>query len=363
MKKIPAKVESVFAHRADPSAVRILVVDDDKSVLRMIERLLTSGGYPCRTAIDAETARQCMDEETFALILCDVNMPGESGLDLVRMIATRHPETAAIMVSGVDNPEIAREALEIGAYGYIIKPFRPSELMINIENALHRRELEIQTRRHRAELERLVQERTEKLCKAIRRLRTTMEGAIGAMAMTVETRDPYTAGHQRRVARLAEAIAREAGLTREQTEPIRVAGIVHDTGKIAIPAEILSKPSALNSIEFELIKTHSRVGCEILEKIEFPWPIAQIVLQHHERMDGSGYPAGLSGDDVMPEARILAVADVVEAMASHRPYRPAMGIDAALEEIGLHRGTLYDPAAVDACIRLFSDGGYRIDET
>ncbi len=192
-------------------------------------------------------------------------------------------------------------------------------------------------------------------------LRRALKGVVQAMSVTVEMRDPYTAGHQRRVSRLSVGIAREMGLPERQIEGIRMAGDIHDIGKIYVPAEILSKPGKLTDIEFTIIKTHPQVGYDILKNIEFPWPIADIVVQHHERLDGKGYPAGLKGDAILLEARIIIVADVVEAMSSHRPYRPAHGIDKALEEISLHRGTLYDAAVVDACLRLFKEKGFSLE--
>lgn len=194
----------------------------------------------------------------------------------------------------------------------------------------------------------------EKLAKAV-------EGSINAIAFMSETRDPYTAGHQQRVAKLAVAIAKEMCLSQEQVETIRVAGILHDVGKMQVPAEILSKPGKLSQIEMGLVKVHPRVGREILKMIDMPWPACPIVLQHHERLDGSGYPDGLSGEKIVLGARILAVADVVEAMASHRPYRPALGIDKALEEISQNRGTLYDADVVDACLRLFREKGFKLE--
>ncbi len=175
----------------------------------------------------------------------------------------------------------------------------------------------------------------------------------------VEMRDPYTAGHQRRVADLARSIASEMGLSKDQIDGIRTAGLIHDIGKISVPAEILSRPEKLTNLAFELIKTHAQSGYDILKDIEFPWPIARIVHEHHERMDGSGYPNGLTGDEIFLESRILAVADVVEAIASHRPYRPALGIEKALEEISQNRDILYDPEVVDACLRLFEEKGFK----
>jgi PAS domain S-box-containing protein len=196
--------------------------------------------------------------------------------------------------------------------------------------------------------------------KTLSDLRKALGGTIEAMALTVETRDPYTAGHQRRVSNLARGIATEMGVSKDQIQGVRMAGVIHDIGKISVPGEILSKPGKISQNEFGIIKEHPQVGYNILKTVDFPWPIAQMVLQHHERMDGSGYPNGISGENILLEARILAVADVVEAMASHRPYRAALGIDLALNEISKNRGSSYDPKVVDACLRLFNEKGYRL---
>ncbi|MCD6355757.1 MAG: PAS domain S-box protein [Anaerolineaceae bacterium] len=192
--------------------------------------------------------------------------------------------------------------------------------------------------------------------KLVQDLRRTLEGTIHTIAATVEARDPYTAGHQKRVADLAAVIAQEMKLSDDQVEGIKMAGIIHDLGKINVPAEILSKPGKLSDLEFQIIQTHPQVGFDLLKEIEFPWPIAEIIQQHHEKMDGSGYPQGLKGDEILLEARILAVADIVEAMSSHRPYRPALGIEKALTQIKKDKGTLLDPDVVDACLKVFEDG-------
>jgi len=193
-------------------------------------------------------------------------------------------------------------------------------------------------------------------------LKQAINGTIKAIALTVEMRDPYTSGHQQRVASLARAIAQEFNLARDIAEGVYMAAAIHDIGKISLPAEILSKPVKLSAIELSMIQSHSQVGYDILKGIEFPWPIAQIVLQHHERVNGSGYPQGLSGNDILLEARIVGVADVVETMSSHRPYRPSIGLDKALEEILENRGVLYDAQVVDACLKLFGERGYEFPE-
>lgn len=197
------------------------------------------------------------------------------------------------------------------------------------------------------------------LANAMERLRRSLWGTVQAISTAVEVKDPYTAGHQRRTADLAGAIAVEMGFSADRVESIRLAAIIHDIGKIAIPTEILSRPKKLTEIEFSLIKIHPQVGYDILKDVEFPPPVAEVILQHHERMDGSGYPQGLQNEAILLEARIIAVADVVESMASHRPYRPALGIDAALDEIEQQRGILYDPAVVDACLKVFRQKGFQ----
>jgi PAS domain S-box-containing protein len=201
----------------------------------------------------------------------------------------------------------------------------------------------------------------ERLQETLESLRKALGTTIQVMVSAVESRDPYTAGHQVRSANLARCIATEMGLPQEKIEGLRMAGSIHDIGKLSIPAEILSKPTKLTNIEFSLIKEHSRKGYEMLKDVESPWPLADIVYQHHERMDGSGYPRNLKGDDILMEARIMAVADVVEAMASHRPYRPGLGIDAALNEIEKNRGIFYDDAVAGACLKLFKEKRYNLE--
>jgi len=201
----------------------------------------------------------------------------------------------------------------------------------------------------------------EDIRQSCEKLQRTIEGIVDVMTATVEIRDPYTAGHQRRVSQLALAMGRHLRLPAGSLDAIHMAGLIHDMGKISIPAEILSKPGKLSNFEFEIIKSHPSIGYDILKSIEFPWPLAEIVLQHHERINGSGYPRSMCRDDILIEARIIGVADVVEAMASHRPYRPALGIEAALDEIAKNSGKLYDAEAVEACLSLFHDRKFRFD--
>jgi len=220
-----------------------------------------------------------------------------------------------------------------------------------------------EVRRRTEELQRSLANRREgeeHLTKAIENLRRTMRATLDALALAVETKDPCMSGHHRRVADLARTIAMEMGLPEETIEGIRTAAAIHDIGKISLPAEIVGKPARLTAAEFSLIKTHPQTGYDILKDVSFSWPVGRMVWQHHERMDGSGYPLGLTGKDIMVEARVLAVADVVEAMASARSYRPTPGLDKALEEILQQREILYDPDVVDACVRIFREKDFRL---
>ncbi len=224
--------------------------------------------------------------------------------------------------------------------------------------------LRLSVRQRTAELQRALdnhRDQEEHLNRTIENLRRTMRATLEAQAHAVETKDPHSSGHQRRVADLARTIATEMGLPETMIEGIRMAAVIHDIGKIGIPAEVLGKPGRLSEEEFNLIRNHPQAGYDILKEVDFPWPVGRMVWQHHERMDGSGYPLGISGDEILMEARVLAVADVVEAMASDRAYRPMPGLEKGLEEIQTRRGILYDPAVVDACIRIFKEKDFRLE--
>ena len=220
-------------------------------------------------------------------------------------------------------------------------------------------EAEDKLKKHHDLLEVIVQERTVELTKLNMQLQQSLDEIVIAMSLTLEERDPYTAGHQRRTTDLSLAIAREMGLPERETKGLQMAGLIHDMGKISVPGEILSKPGGLNDAELQLIKRHPQVAYDILKQIDFPWPLDQIVLQHHEKINGSGYPQGISGDEILLESKILCVADVVETMETHRPYRPSLGRAAAIEEIRKNRGILYDSEVVDACLRLFQDKEFQ----
>jgi putative nucleotidyltransferase with HDIG domain len=283
-------------------------------------------------------------------------------VELLKAIrAAAPPDVQVIMMTGEPTVETAAEAVRAGASDYLPKPVTKASILTAVRRAIEtkrildeNRQLHAENRSYQENLEELVRQRTAEL-------RDALEGTIRAMALAVESRDPYTAGHEQRVARLARAIAEEMGRPEEEVLGTYYAGLVHDVGKISVPAEILSYPGKLGKEELGIIRKHPETGSRILSTVRFPWPLAEIVHQHHERLDGSGYPLGLSGDTIRIEARILAVADVVEAMASHRPYRAALGIEAALVEIVEKRGTWFDTDVVAACVRLFKEKGFTLD--
>jgi putative nucleotidyltransferase with HDIG domain len=259
------------------------------------------------------------------------------------------PEIPLVILSGSIGEEFAVECIKAGATDYVLK-----DKLFRLGSVIRRALEEAQVYRERKQAE-------EKLRQSYKKLRKMLNDIVQTVALTVEIRDPYTAGHQQRVSQLTSAIARQMNLSPDQVEGIYMAAILHDIGKISVPAEILTKTGRLTEIEMNLLRAHSEVGNDILKRIDFPWPLAKVVLQHHERMDGSGYPKGLKGEKILLEARIMGVADVVEAMSSHRPYRPALGIDKALEEISQNRGILYDPEVADTCLKLFKKKGFKFE--
>jgi len=330
--------------------IRILLLENSPTDAEMIEYELSKSGLEItlRRVEDKGGFERALSEFDPDLILSDYNLPRFSGISALATAVIDAPDTPFIFVSGAIGEDMAIDTLKGGATDYVLKS-QLSRLPPSVQRALE----ESDGRRARRHAE-------AALKRSLERIQTILDQTVQALASVTEIRDPYTAGHQQRVSRLAKALAVEFGLPRDLVEGLRVAATLHDIGKIAVPAEILTKPSMLDDIEFGLVKEHSRVGYEILKGIDFPWPVAKIVLQHHERIDGSGYPRGLKGNQIMPESRILAVADVVEAMASHRPYRAAYGVEAALQEIRRGRGHVYDSEVSDACVRLFTERGYSL---
>jgi putative nucleotidyltransferase with HDIG domain len=341
----------------------VVIVDDNPNNLNLLNNMLTRAGFKVRPALDGEIALRSINLHPTDLILLDIRMPGMDGYEVCKRLKAepRTRDIPVIFISALQDAEDKLAAFQAGGVDYVSKPFQMEEVIARVRTHVHLHWMQRQ-------LEQLVAERTEELRVAYaslqereRKQRESLLQIIGVISLTVEKRDPYTAGHQKRVALLAATIATELGLEEDCIEGIRLGALIHDIGKIAIPVEILTKPGKLSDSEMELIFMHSEVGHEIISGIDLPWPVAKMIRQHHERLDGSGYPDGLQGDQICREAKIMMVADVVEAIASNRPYRPALGIEPALDEIRAGRACRFDADAVDACIRLFEQQGFSLD--
>jgi putative two-component system response regulator len=342
----------------------LLIVDDEPGVRKNLQRILSRNGYTCRTAGSAEEARLLLSETAFDLILSDVNMPGGSGIDLLEEVAGSHQDTAILMVTGMDDRELAERAIRMGAYGYVIKPFEANEILIDISNALRRRTLEIENRLHREKLESMVSERTADLWNAVRNLelaerdlRESREDTIQRLAIAAEFRDNDTALLVDRMSRYCELIARKLGHGYDRCEEIRTASSMHDVGKIGIPDRVLLKPGPLDDEEFAIMKTHAELGHKILagSRSDLLQTAATIALTHHEWWDGSGYPNGLAGEDIPLEGRIAAIGDVFDALTSNRVYRKGYRLGEAVEMMSAERGTHFDPEFLDLFLDSFNE--------
>lgn len=329
---------------------KVLVVDDEAAVREVLIRKLTGQGYDCATAVDGNDALGKLKTDRIDLVLLDISMPHKSGIEVLKEIQDKWADTAVIMVTAIAEVETAINAMKLGAYDYIIKPIDLDVLLVSIDRALERRRLLLENRAYQLHLEQKVKEQTD-------RIRQSFMNAITALATALEAKDPYTKGHSERVTRIAIAIAEELGFSSKQIEKIRLVGLVHDIGKIGISESILNKPDKLTNEEFELVKTHCELGQRILQPIVQDSEILDIVLHHHERYDGSGYPHRLSANQISTGARILAVADAYDAMTSDRPYRPALSHEAARAELEKGKGTQFDPAIVDTLFKVISKRG------
>ncbi|HNP83788.1 MAG TPA: response regulator [Nitrospira sp.] len=334
----------------------ILIVDDEEPIRRLLGYLLEPHGYKVALAGEAREARQRMESGSYALVLCDVNMPGESGMDLIRHILTQYPSTAVIMITGLDSPVLANAALDMGAFGYVIKPFEANEVLINVANALRRRKLEIENAMHRENLEEVVRTRTIALQQALewlerseKELRLSREETIQRLAIAAEYRDSSTAQHIQRMSHYCELLARRYGLSPERCDLIRTASPMHDIGKIGTPDHVLLKPGKFTPEEFKVITQHTEIGYRILagSDSELLKVAALIAWTHHERFDGTGYPRGLKGETIPLEGRITAIADNFDALTTQRVYKPAYDFDHAKELMLKERGKHFDPELLD----------------
>ncbi len=325
---------------------RVLLVDDDQNLLDSFRRLFKDE-FELFTAESGAEALSTLDVcGPFTVLVTDLKMPGMDGIELLSRAAAASPDTVRILLTAHADLQAAMDAANIGSvYRILTKPCPPDLLRLSV----------IQAR----EYAQLVQNQRELY--ALKRCKVLLEGIVQGFSALVEARDVYLAGHQRRVTALTLAMGREMGLSDEELDTLRIAGLLHDIGKVYVPADFLNRPGILRQEELSVIQMHPEVGYDILKHLDQNWPVAVIIRQHHERMDGSGYPQGLKDRFIVQGARIMAVADVVDAMCSHRPYRPSLGITAALEEIEKNKGRLYDTQAVDVCLMLFRERGYKLE--
>jgi len=324
----------------------ILLVDDEEMIRRLLYQKLSAEGYRCEQAANAEQALEKLKEDSIELVILDIKMPGKSGAELLPEIKAKYPDTAVIMATAVDDASTAINCMKAGAYDYVNKPFNLDEVSFSVRRALEKRRLELENRDYQQHLEQRVEEQAQKI-------RASFFNAVTALAYALEAKDVYTSGHSQRVTEISVAIAEHLGLPEEGIEKIRLAGQVHDIGKIGVRESVLNKPGSLTDEEYKHVRLHSETGEHILKPIVEDKEILKAVRHHHERYDGAGYPDGLKGERIPLLARIIAVADTFDAMTSERPYRKALTKEAACAEVERCRGTQFDPEAADAFLEVW----------
>ena len=338
---------------ARPGDGTLLVVDDESLLRQLITAMLESSGYKVEAVDSAEAAATVLDTRAISMVLLDISLPGKSGVELLQSIVVEYPDTAVVMVTGIDELGTALFTLRAGAYDYLTKPFKEEELLACVARAMERRRLAQENRKYQADLERLVKERTTALERALNELNTTYDQTIRALGDALDLRDTETSDHCARVAAFAVRIAMECGMSdSEFLRDLKWGSYLHDIGKIGIPDSILLKPEALDLPEYRTIQDHPALGARMLAGIPFLSGASEVVRLHHERFDGTGYPEGLAGTAIPLMARVFAVADAVDAMTSRRPYREPVEWSQVRLELDEQSGTQFDPDVVRAYLRV-----------
>jgi putative nucleotidyltransferase with HDIG domain len=330
----------------------VLIVDDETTICSILARTLSREGFVCSTAGSGEAALSLLRQRKFDIVISDLRMAGISGLELLKRCRAEYPHVAFLIVTAVDDVEVGIEAMKLGAADYIVKPFQIQAVRRTVERALEKERLEVELERYRHGLEEMVEQRTRQLKTALGRIEETYDETLEALGRALDLRDTETAGHSRRVTLYSLKIAQVMGYSGEDLKHLARGAHLHDIGKIGIPDAILRKPGRLTAAETAVMQTHVAVGYELVRRIRFLASGAELVLSHHERYDGEGYPRGLRGNEIPLDARIFAIADTLDAMTSDRPYRRALPLAAAREEIIICSGIQFDPEVAHAFLHI-----------
>jgi response regulator RpfG family c-di-GMP phosphodiesterase len=333
-------------------AVRALIVDDDLALRTILSVMLTQSAFVCRTAASGEEALRLLENQPTDVVISDLRMPGISGMDLLVEVRQRYQHLAFLMVTGEDETRVGVRAMQLGADDYLLKPFDADVVLGSLHRALQKKKLEREVQEYRLRLEEMVSERTQQLRTALQQTERSYEDTLEALGAAIDLRDSPTAGHSRRVFLYSMELAKSIGGMEQEIRSIAMGAWLHDIGKLAIPDRVLLKPSPLTDSEWEIMRRHARIGYELVKSISFLAGAAEIVLTHHERFDGSGYPQKMKGDEIPFRARIFAVADTLDAMTSDRPYRAALPLQTARDVIERGSGTLFDPLVAAAFLRV-----------
>jgi response regulator RpfG family c-di-GMP phosphodiesterase len=350
------KSDSAARAPANPStfapAVRVLIVDDDLALRTILSVMLTHADFLCRTAACGEEALRLLASDPTDVVISDLRMPGISGMDLLIEVRKRYPRLAFLMVTGEDETRVGVRAMQLGADDYLLKPFDADVVLGSLHRALQKKKLEREVQEYRLHLEEMVSERTQQLRTALQQTERSYEDTLEALGAAIDLRDSPTAGHSRRVFLYSMELAKSIGGLEQEIRSIAMGAWLHDIGKLAIPDRVLLKPGPLTDSEWEIMRRHARIGYELVKSISFLAGAAEIVLTHHERFDGSGYPQKMKADEIPFGARIFAVADTLDAMTSDRPYRAALPLQTARDVIERGSGTLFDPLVAAAFLRV-----------
>jgi response regulator RpfG family c-di-GMP phosphodiesterase len=336
-------------------AVRVLIVDDDPALRKILSVMLTHADIVCRTAACGEEALRLLENQPTDVVISDLRMPGISGMDLLIEVRERYPHLAFLMVTGQDETRVGVRAMQLGADDYLLKPFDADVVLGSLHRSLQKKKLEREVQEYRLHLEEMVSERTQQLRTALQQTERSYEDTLEALGAAIDLRDSPTAGHSRRVFLYSMELAKSIGGLEQEIRSIAMGAWLHDIGKLAIPDRVLLKPGPLTESEWEIMRRHARIGYELVKSISFLAGAAEIVLTHHERFDGSGYPQKMNGDEIPFGARIFAVADTLDAMTSDWPYRAALPLQAARDVIERGSGTLFDPLVAAAFLRVPSE--------